>query len=73
LGVEVLDLKNKSLLSKWLYKLFNEEGIWQELLTKKYLHSKTLSQVSEKPSDSPFFKGLMKVEDFFISGFFCGW
>jgi hypothetical protein len=67
LGVEVLDLKNKSLLSKWLYKLFNEEGIWQELLTKKYLHSKTLSQVSAKPSDSPFWKGLMKVKEEFLS------
>jgi hypothetical protein len=27
--VEVLELKNKSLLSKWLYKLMNEEGVWQ--------------------------------------------
>jgi hypothetical protein len=34
LGVEVLDLKNTSLLSKWLYKLMNEQGVWQELLQK---------------------------------------
>jgi hypothetical protein len=67
LGIEVLDIKNKSLLSKWLYKLLNEEGIWQELLTKKYLHSKTLSQVSEKPTDSPFWKGLMKVKEEFLT------
>jgi hypothetical protein len=26
LGLEVLDIKNKSLLSKWIYKLVNEEG-----------------------------------------------
>jgi hypothetical protein len=26
--VGVLDLKNKSLLIKWLYKLCNEEGIY---------------------------------------------
>jgi hypothetical protein len=31
----VLELKNKSLLSKWLYKLMNENGMWQELLQKK--------------------------------------
>jgi hypothetical protein len=28
LGVEVLDIKNKCLLSKWLFKLLNEEGAW---------------------------------------------
>jgi hypothetical protein len=49
LGIEVLELKNKSLLSKWLFKIINEEGVWQELLQNKYLHSKTLSQVEAKP------------------------
>jgi hypothetical protein len=43
LGVEALDLKNKCLLSKWLFKLLNEEGMWQELLQNKYLNDKTLS------------------------------
>jgi hypothetical protein len=52
--VEVLELKNKSLLSKWLYKLMNEEGVWQELIQTKYLKHKTLSQVSAKPTDSSF-------------------
>jgi hypothetical protein len=61
LGIEVLDLKNKCLLSKWLFKLLNEDGVWQELLRNKYLHSKTLSQVSAQPFDSPFWKGLMRV------------
>ena len=71
LGVEVLDLKNKCLLSKWLFKLLNEEGVWQELIHNKYLHSKTLSQVTAKPMDSPFWKGLMSItEDFFSRGSF---
>jgi hypothetical protein len=56
LGIEVLDLKNKSLLSEWLFKLISEEGVWQELLQNKYLHSKTLSQVEAKPLDSLFGK-----------------
>jgi hypothetical protein len=69
LGVEVLDLKNKSLLSKWLFKLVNEKGVWQELLQNKYLKDKTLSQVSVKPTDSQFWKGLMGVkDDFFLRG-----
>jgi hypothetical protein len=45
LGIEVLDIKNRCLLSKWLFKLLSEEGVWQELLSNKYLRSKTLSQV----------------------------
>jgi hypothetical protein len=67
LGVEVLELKNRSLLSKWLYKLINEDDIWQELLHKKYLNSKSLSQVTAKPTDSHFWKCLMNVKDDFFS------
>ena len=45
--------------------------MWQELLHNKYLHSKTLAQVETQPTDSPFWKGLMKVkDDFFIRGSF---
>jgi hypothetical protein len=66
LGIEVLELKNKCLLSKWFFKILNEQGMWQEILHNKYLHSKTLAQVEAKPTDSPFWKGLMKVKsDFF--------
>jgi hypothetical protein len=32
----------------------NEEGVWQELLKNKYLHSKSLAEVTMKPNDSPF-------------------
>jgi hypothetical protein len=71
LGVEVLELKNKCLLRKWLFKLINEKGVWQQLLHNKYLHSKSLSQVNVRPDDSPFWKGLMRVkEEFFKRGAF---
>jgi hypothetical protein len=63
----VLELKNKCLLSKWLFKLLNEEGVWQKLLRNKYLHSKSLSEVTMKPTDSPFWKGLMKVKEDFLN------
>jgi hypothetical protein len=36
LGIEVVDLKNKCLLSKWLFKLLTEEGMWLELLHNNY-------------------------------------
>jgi hypothetical protein len=71
LGIEVLELKNKCLLSKWLFKLLSEDGMWQQILHNKYLNNKTLSQVEAKPTDSPFWKGLMRVKnDFFQRGFF---
>ena len=53
-GIIDLEIQNKCLFSKWLFKLFNEDGIWHSLLIKKYLGSKTLSQVSGKPTDSHF-------------------
>jgi hypothetical protein len=59
LGIEVLDIKNKCLLSKWLLKFLNEEDMWQELLHNKYLSDKTLSQFQVKPIGSPFWKEIM--------------
>ena len=71
LGIELLEIKNICLLSKWLFKLLNEQGVWQELLTSKYLCGKTFAQVKPKPSDSPFWKGILKVQnDFFSNGTF---
>jgi hypothetical protein len=45
----------------------NEDGVWQELLRKKYIHSKSLAEVKVKPLDSPFSRGLMKVKEDFLS------
>jgi hypothetical protein len=67
LGIEDLEIKNRCLLSKWLDKLINQEGVWQELLHNKYVNNKTLSQVTVQPHDSPFWRGLMKVKDDFLS------
>lgn len=55
LGIENLEVKNRCLLSKWLYRLSVEtEGMWVQILRNKYLHSKTLAQVTVRPNDSPF-------------------
>jgi hypothetical protein len=62
----VLDIKNKCLFSKWLFKILTEEGMWQELIQIKYLKDKTLSQVKVKPTDSPFWKGIMAGRDEFF-------
>ena len=69
LGIQNLELQNKCMLSKWLYKLWNEEGVWQNLLRRKYLSKKTLTHVEKKPGDSHFWSGLMMVKNIFLS---CG-
>ena len=56
-----------SLLSKWLFKILNEEGIWQTLLKQKYLGRKTLAQVTKQPGDSEFWSGLMAIKDHFFA------
>ena len=66
LGIQNLDIQNKCLLSKWLFKLVNEEGLWQDLLRNKYLKNKTLSQVQKKAGDSQFWMGLMAIKDQFF-------
>jgi hypothetical protein len=67
LEIQVLEIKNSCLLTKWLFKLLSEEGLWQQLLRNKYLSQKTLVEVESKPTDSLFWKGLMKVKGEFFS------
>ena len=67
LGIENLEVKNRCLLSKWLYRLSTEtEGTWVQILHNKYLQSKTLAQVTVRPNDSPFWKGLMRMKEIFF-------
>jgi hypothetical protein len=66
LGIQDLQVKNRALLGKWLYKLLTEEGIWQTLLKRKYIGSKALSQVIWRPGDSHFWAGLMETKKFFF-------
>ena len=62
LGILDLQLQNKCLLVKWLVNLLNTVGMWKSLLTNKYLASKTLTQVTAKPNDSHFWRGLMRIK-----------
>lgn len=67
-GIGILDLNtmNRALLSKWLYKLLNSDGMWQQLLRNKYIGSKSLAQVEWKIGDSHFWSCLMKVKPDFL-------
>jgi hypothetical protein len=37
LGIQNLEIQNQCHLSKWLFKLINEERLWQTILQNKYL------------------------------------
>jgi hypothetical protein len=67
LGIHNLEVKNTTLLGRWLFKLLTEEGMWQTILRRKYVSSKALSQVLWKPSDSHFWAGLIVTKKFFFS------
>jgi hypothetical protein len=45
MGIMNIDVQNQCMLSNWLYKLINENGIWQELLKRKYMSNKSIGQV----------------------------
>lgn len=66
LGVKDLKVQNKSLLSKWWYRLINEAGQWQQLLRNKYLRDKPFSLIKKRTTDSHFWSGLMGVRDDFL-------
>lgn len=55
LGILDLEIQNKCLLSKWLFKLFNEDGLWQEVLRKKYVKDKCLSEIEKKKQETHTF------------------
>ena len=62
LGIHDPQGKNEALLSKWLFKLLTEDGVWQTMLRNKYLGQKAVSQAYWKPSDSHFWAGLMAAK-----------
>jgi hypothetical protein len=62
MGIMDLEIQNKCSLNKWIVKLMSEEGMWQQMLKKKYFKDKTLSQVERKKGDSHFWSGLMEVK-----------
>ncbi|WVZ92292.1 LOW QUALITY PROTEIN: hypothetical protein U9M48_038369, partial [Paspalum notatum var. saurae] len=63
-GIRFVNLKNKG---KPLYKLANEDGIWQRSLRNKYLKSEPLGGGVKRPGVSHFWTGLMDMKQEFLS------
>ena len=66
LGIHDLEVKNRALLGKWIFKLLAEDGVWQTILRRKYVGSQAVSQVLCKLGDSHFWAGLMNTKKFFF-------
>ena len=59
---------NISLLCKWWWKLEREEGLWQQIVTYKYMRDKTIYDVNHGLNDSPMWSDLLKVKDIYLQG-----
>jgi hypothetical protein len=68
LGVKDLRRMNISLLCKWWWKIENEEGLWQEIVRKKYKIKGEIVQLKTKQSNSPLWNDLIKINDLYLKG-----
>jgi len=59
---------NISLLCKWWWRLEKGEGLWQEIVKKKYMKQHCISMLKKKPSNSPVWNDLLKVKDVYRQG-----
>jgi hypothetical protein len=66
LGIKDLRKLNLSLLCKWWWKLERGEGMWQEIVRKKYVKSLCLQQLQKKPSKSSVWNDLLKAKDLYL-------
>ena len=68
LGVKDLWKMNLSLLCKWWWKLEQKDGLWQEIVRKKYIKNTCLALLKKKPTNSPMWNQLLSVKDIYTSG-----
>lgn len=65
LGVLNLELMNDSLLTKWLWNLENSKGLWQKIISGKYVKGKPLISVKQKQVDSHFWRKILSLRENF--------
>ena len=62
LGIINLDIMNKSILAKWLWKIETESRTWVNILKSKYIQNRCLAGLEKKPGDSQFWCSLMDIK-----------
>jgi hypothetical protein len=66
LGIKNLRKVNISLLCKWWWMLEKEEGLWQEIVRKKYVKQTPICLIPKRINDSALWKDLMKVRHIYL-------
>ena len=59
---------NISLMCKWWWKLERNEGLWQEIVRKKYVNNCCLISLKNKPTNFPVWNELLSIKDIYIAG-----
>jgi hypothetical protein len=65
----VKDLRkmNISLLCKWWWKVENEEGLWQEIVCKKYKVQGGSNKIKYSPLNPPVWNDLIKIKELYLA------
>jgi hypothetical protein len=57
---------NDALLTKWLWNIENSNGLWQKIISKKYIKGKPLISVKQRHNDSQFWKKILSLREVFF-------
>jgi len=68
LGIKDIRTMNLSLLCKWWWKAEFEEGLWQDIVRKKYLQGSLVGSVNHRLDDSHVWTDLLKVKHIYLEG-----
>jgi hypothetical protein len=66
LGIKNLRRQNISPLCKWTWKLETQKSLLQDIVNAKYLRTKTITYVKLRMSDSPSWKAILGVRDYYL-------
>jgi hypothetical protein len=68
-GLGIKDLRRMNLrLCKWWWKLEHEEGLWRDIVKKKYKIDRGIAQLRQNPRNSLVWNDLLKVKQLYLKG-----
>jgi hypothetical protein len=68
LGIKNSRKMNLGLFCKWWWKLEHEEGLWQEIVRKKYKINRGITLLKRNVRNSPIWNDLLKVKQLYLKG-----
>lgn len=68
MGVQNLEKFNVNILCKSWWNLLNKEGVWKDIVKRKYKLQNWICQVKSTVNDSPCWADLMKLKQIHMGG-----